>query len=412
MQRDPSGRFILPAIAALTVAWSCALAPAVAAPIEDVPALSAATILGAQVRGANYHIDDLVRSDGFLQIFSLVTTYGRYQVEGRDMLKVRLRELGAVTALDQMDKSKVYLDAAGKAAMQPVNLATGLVTDPSGTVEKTVSGVGALFGRIGSGVANMGKSRESAADSLLGVSSAKRQIAARLSVDPYTDFKPLAQRLDDVARVMAMGNLTISAAFSAIPGGGGMLVSTSRTTQDVAQMVLDKTASELRDANRAKLTSMGVPAGVTGAFLDNASFTPLDHTIIVAALAKMPGVANRNLFITRASQAPNRDLAFFVRRRAEMIVDYHTGVEPLADFTLVGGLPLNRTRAGKIVGIFPIDQLVWTRQASDFVAVMDRDIRARKLASAVEVRIAGTTTATAKQGLSEYGWMVFEQGAR
>jgi hypothetical protein len=99
---------------------------AIPAQIEEPSTVSAAAILGSPLRGPNYEIANAVRSDGFLYIFSLNTNYGRYQIEGRDMLKMRLRELGAIAALEQMNKSQAYIDAAEKAAMKPVNLAAGL----------------------------------------------------------------------------------------------------------------------------------------------------------------------------------------------------------------------------------------------------------------------------------------------
>jgi hypothetical protein len=174
--------------AALHVWFALGVARALAAEIEDPSIASAAAVLGTELRGPNYEIENAVRSDGFLYIFSLNTAYGRYQVEGRDMLKLRLRELGAVAALEKMNKSQAYLDAATKAAMKPAKLAEGLVTNPISTVEQSMSGVGALFSRIGSAAANMGHDRDSVADSALGVSSARRQIAYKLGVDPYTDF--------------------------------------------------------------------------------------------------------------------------------------------------------------------------------------------------------------------------------
>jgi len=379
-----------------------------AAPIEGLPVVSAAAILGAEATGANYQIDNAVRSDGFLYLFSLNTPYGRFQVEGRDMLKKRLRELAAIVTLEQMNKSQVYANAAAKAAMKPVDLATGLVTNPAGTIEKSISGVGAMFSRFSSAASNIGKSRENAADSLLGVSSAKRQIAVKLGVDPYTDFKPLAERLDGIARVTALGNLTISGAFMAIPGGAGMAVSYSKTTQEIGRMVADKTASELRESNRAKLAHMGVSKPVMNAFLDNTYYTPLDQTVLVAALGRMIGVKDRHLFVVRASQAPNGDLAFFMRRRAETLSDHHTRVEPLSDFIEVRGFPLNRTRSGKVLVLVPLDQFVWTKQGSDLAAAVNQDVKQRKLGTAIEFRVGGTVTATAKQGLSERGWKVFE----
>ena len=332
VRRNASMRLKGLMVAALTIAFTCGTSVAFGAQIESPPAASASAILGGQVRGSNYQVDDAVRSDGFLQIFELNTTYGRYQVQGRELLKVRLHELAAVVTLGHMDKSQAYVDAAAKAAKKPIELAEGLVTNPVDTVQQSMSGVGALFSRIGSGAANIGHGRDNTADSLLGVSSAKRQIAFKLGVDPYTDFKPLADALTDMAHVTALGDLTVSAAFSAIPGGAGMVVSYSKTTQEVGQMVLDKTPSELRDANRAKLSAMGVPGTIINAFLDNAFYTPVDQTVIVAALVKMNGVGNRDLFVRRASQAPSRDLAFFTRTRAELLADQNSRTDPFVDF--------------------------------------------------------------------------------
>jgi hypothetical protein len=129
-----------------------------------------------------------------------------------------------------------------------------------------MSEVGALFSRIGSAAANVGHDPDNVADSTLGVSPGKRQIAYELGVDPYSDFKPLADALEDMAQVTALGDLTVSGAFMAIPGGAGMAVSYSKTGQEVEQMVLDKTPSELRDTNRAKLVAMGVPEPTINAF--------------------------------------------------------------------------------------------------------------------------------------------------
>ena len=276
----------------ITAFLALGTASAFSAQIETPPTASARAILGGQVQGSNYQIEDPVRSDGFLQIFTLNTPYGRYEVQGREMLKVRMRELAAVAVLERIDKSQTYVDAAAKAVKKPVDLAVGFVSNPVGSVQQSMSGVGELFSRIGSGITNAGRGRDNLAGSLLGVSSAKRQIAYRLGVDPYTDFKPLLDALNDTARVTALGDLTVSGAFMAIPGGAGMVVSYSKTTQEVGQIVLDKTPSQLRDANRAYLAAMDVPGATISAFLDNTFFTPMDQTIIVAAMEKMKGVGN------------------------------------------------------------------------------------------------------------------------
>ena len=97
-----------------------------------------------------------------------------------------------------------------------------------------------------------------------------------------------------------------------------------------------------------------------------------------------------------------------MRRRAELIFEHHTRVEPIADFVNVGGFPLNRTRSGKLVVVAGMDQLVWTKQANDLVAVMDEQVKRGKLANFVELRITGTATPRAREGLRERGWKLVE----
>ena len=71
-----------------------------AAGFETPPTASAGEILGDEVGGPNYYVDDVVRSDGFLQVFTLVTDYGRFTVQGRALLDRRLDELRAIAAIE------------------------------------------------------------------------------------------------------------------------------------------------------------------------------------------------------------------------------------------------------------------------------------------------------------------------
>jgi hypothetical protein len=244
------------------------------------------------------------------------------------------------------------------------------------------------------------------------VTAAKRQIAARLGVDPYTDFKPLADALAEAARVTAFGNLAVSAAFAAIPNPARAAVSGAKTTQELGQMVRDKTPSELRDLNRGRLAAMGVKDRIASAFLDNTHYTPTDQTAIVAALTKLGGVADRQLFVVRASQAPNRDLAYFIRLRAEMLAACHAQMAPLSTFVDLRGFALNQGRNGKVIVILPVDELAWTKEASRLIEAIGQDIKARKLGSGVELLVSGALTPLARKSLSERGWKVVERVAR
>ena len=137
----------------------------------------------------------------------------------------------------------------------------------------------AHFRPVASGAQDLGKSHENVAASALGVSAAKRQIAVRLGVDPYTDFQPLAQALREAAHMTALGKLAIDAALMAIAGTAGVCLSHGKTGQNVVEMARGKTSSELRDMNRAKLAEMKISAKAISAFLEHASYTSTDQTM-------------------------------------------------------------------------------------------------------------------------------------
>ena len=52
-----------------------------------------------------------------------------------------------------------------------------------------------------------------------GVTDHKRKLAAKMGVDPYTDFPPLDARLSRLAEAAAAGGLTVSVAMLAVPVG-------------------------------------------------------------------------------------------------------------------------------------------------------------------------------------------------
>ena len=399
-------------LAALGTVLVLAGATPLRAQTESAPVGNASAILGAKARGANYQIEQSVRSDGFLQVFVLTTPYGKYQVEGRDMLELRLKELAAVYTLEHMSKSQEFLQAAAKAATRPLGVITNMASKPGSNLENTMTGVGAMFSRMGSNLSNIGQIDQRPVQSALGVTAAKRQIAFRLGVDPYTDFKPLADALAEAARVAAFGNLAVSAAFSAIPNPARAAIAGAKATQELGQMVRDKTPSELRDLNRGRLAAMGVSDRIANAFFDNIHYTPTDQTAIAAALTKLGGVADRQSFVVRASQAPNRDLAYFIRLRAEMLAACHAQAAPLRAFVDLRGFALNQGRNGKVVVILPVDELAWTKEASGLVDAIDQDIKARKLGNGVDLLVSGTLTPLARKSLSGRGWKVVERVAR
>jgi len=389
-------------LSAFVLAAGCG---AFAAEFEQPPIADAATLLGAPAAGSNFRVANPVQSDGLLHIYDIETPYGPLRVEGDSVLQVRLSELAAITALEKLEATKQFADGLKAAAARPVDFVGDAIDDPVGTLKGTVSGVGRLFKRTASGVRNIGKGQDNVADSLLGVSAAKREIALNLGVDPYTDFKPLADHLERAARAAALGGLTVRGALALIPGGAVAAVSSVSTMSSVADLVRSRTPSELRDINRTRLESAGVSTSTIDLFLDNQAYTPTDQTIFAEAISSLGPIGHVELFVARAAAAGSRDIAIFRRRRAELLSRYNTTVTPLQDFVLVLGIPLTSTKDGRMIALFPFDLVAWTDLIGGLVEAAASELKSDV---PVELVITGSATPLARSQLRQLGWTLTE----
>lgn len=377
---------------------------AAAAEFEQPPVGDAVEILGGRAAGLNFRVVSPVPSDGLLRIYDIETSYGPLRAEGDAMLQIRLRELDAIKTLEGLEGTSQFAEGLRVAAAQPLEFVGDAIDDPLGAARSTVSGASRLFRRAASGVRNAGRGRDNAAQSLLGVSAAKRELAAELGVDPYTDYAPLATLLERAARASALGGLTVRGVLMLIPGGIGAVASTTATVSNVADLVKTRTPSELRDINRAKLQALGISAATIDLFLDNQAYTPADQTAFAEAIGTLGSVADLELFVVRAAGAGSRDLAVFQLRRAELLAHYHATVAPLQGFILVSGIPLTTTVDGRIVAIFPFDMVSWTDVTGGLAEVLTAELHSGPL----EFAITGAATPLARSELSRLGWTVTE----
>lgn len=378
-----------------------------AAELEEGAVTSAKEVLGAAASGANYRVQDRVATDGLLRIYTLETSYGTYTLYGDAMLLQRRKELAALAALEKQSQSEAFGDALLRAGTAPVEFAGDLVTKPKATIQRTVSGIGQLFDRVASGLENVGKDGPgNTVNAALGVSAAKRKIASDLGVDPYTDFTPLAQELDDFAKATAFGGLAMKVGFAFVPGPVGTAISATSTAQGLGALVRDKTPAQLLDINRARLGKLGVPRATAGKFLSNSFYTPADQTVIVAALRRLQGVKDLGFYVDRLAGANSRDLAVFLRTRTELLAAYQQRTGAITRIVNIKGIPLTRQKDGSIMFLGPIDSLTWNERVSRTFAVVTSAIRKNDPDAALVLAISGTATPLGKSELGKLGWSV------
>jgi hypothetical protein len=361
--------------------------------------------LGKAATGSNYTVKPIVRSDGVMRIFDVDTPYGKFAFDGVEFTKLRLHELDAVAALEKMSQSDRFGQAFGRAALGPIKFGADLITNPADTVERSLTGIGNMFDRVGAGLSNNRADRDNLVESLLGVSDTQRELAVELDVDPYTDFPPLAQRLKEMASAMASGGLPIRAGLSFVPGGIGIAVSSVATVSDAKDTLRSKTAAQVIAEVRTTLSSLGISEETINRLVENRNFTPADLLIMARALKQL-NANNTAAFVDHAAGAGSRNMAFYHRRRAQILAARSTELGGIAAFVTFGGQPINVARNGNIVAAFMVDDIAWTEiQQRTFVAATTEIHRTNPGAVPV-LATTGTVTPMAAAEIGKRGWKI------
>lgn len=368
---------------------------------EVPPEVSAASLLRGNEKGPNYTVLSPVQSDGLMRIFRVETPFGTYRVQGDAQLKTRIRELAAVRRLETMKASDTFVKSLGQAAAAPLKYGADLITDPKETLTRSVSGIANMFDRIGAGVRNQGASRDNVATSLLGIDTARRHLAVELGVDPYSDFPPLQKQLEDVATAAGLGGLSIQALTMAIPGGAGVAVSSVASANTFADTLKQKTSAQIIDQVSATLKRLGVPDATVVDFVRNRSYSPADLLAISMALQQL-NAKRSSIFIAKAADARSADEGAFQTQRAVAIARNSAILGGIRSFVDVGGFPLNLTANGRLVAVFPLDELAWTDRVEGMVTRLDAARPKDGPAPILSTNAAITPMAAAE--LTKLGW--------
>jgi len=378
---------------------------ALARAAEPAPETSAKSVLGADAKGENWTVAPAVRSDGFVRLYAVETPYGDFQVNGHRRMSERLQELRALKALEEMSETEVFADAVATAGLAPIRFGRDLVLDPVETTGNLVSGIGNMFDRAVDEVEHAGASRDSFVESIVGVKKAMRELAFELKVDPYTDFTPLRDGLEDIARVMAAGDISVSAATSVIPGGAGIAVSASSRASNLANPIRDKSSAEIAAVVTAKLKALDVDDATIESFLQNTSYSPGDQFAVAEALEVLKA-GNSAAFVLRAAEAASADVAKFHRYRAELMAKQSSRLGTLKEFYVVSEFALNRDAGGGLVAAFPFDGLAWTETVSKSLTALSREIATRGETKAPLFVTTGKISAVAEAELKKRGWKI------
>ena len=321
-----------------------------------------------------YAIVDTISWDGLINTYTLETGYGRIRVDGTPLLMVRAHELEVLARMQQLEESEVFKQALKQSARSPLTGAAALIEAPIPTLKGAASGVGRWFSDVGRAIISDDPHQANAAKTALGQATAKRAFAYQFGVDPYSSFKPLQEKLDDIAWAAAGGGLTIKAVFSMIPDVVGTVVAVTGTTEGMRALVRDNSPAQLAVINRKKLKAMKTPDSLADALLANAAYTPQELTILIGEIYGLKSIRGRGELLAAAARVEDEAKAVFMRYRVQMIAKYVQRTQAKGGMVAVDQTLFLKTDTGKVVGHFPVDMIHAAPELTTRLAHFDKVI--------------------------------------
>ena len=128
------------------------------------------------------------------------------------------------------------------------------------TGKGVATGIGHWFSDIGRSIVSDDPHQEGTLKTAIGYAAAKRRFAYEFGVDPYSNYEPVQEALNEIALAAVGGGMTPKVAFGLIEKPIGSALRATGTFDTMKKLVRDKSPAELEDINEEKLKAMGVHA--------------------------------------------------------------------------------------------------------------------------------------------------------
>ncbi len=375
--------------------------------LEQTTELKASELLGPDLLNSNlYTVDEAVINDGLLNHYTVRSRFGVFRAVSTMAAKHLLHEITAIAAMKKIETKDTAVDAVVQSGKNTVDAVANLVTDPEKTLEGAAAGVSSLFNRASQSVGKRKttNAEDNKLEQFIGKSKSKGDIATKYGVSVYSLNPVLQGELDRLAWADYLGGIGVGLAQSAIPGVGGLLLSTSGTARLLNEVINNTPASELWVRNKNKLAAMGIDADTAELYLNNPSFSPALQTLMVEALEGMKGVANRTLFIKISLQANTHQIARTLTEIATMTAGYHKNVAPLASLSPFGRILYGKTQKGTAVLTIPADHVLWNDKVADAAGWLLEPMGTKTKRAAMQMWILGDFSKKAQTELQALGW--------
>ena len=391
------------------------------------------------LQSGNYTVGDIVRSDGFLNIYTLDSKFGSIEVTSTFFLLKRIKEIEAMIEMENTSQVVEFAKGIQDSATGMVISAKGLLINPIGTVSGTVSGLHLMFRSTSAdvsegveyaaeGVTNFalsgneedegGEDDASIEDmttdtvmSLIGFEDAKRERAFDLGLDYYSRNQTLQENLDRFTQASFAGNKAASFGMGAVPGLSDVMTAFSLidSAQSFNTTLRDYSASTLSILNRDALVGMGIGEDIVDLFLANQLYTPRERTAIVVALNSMTDVKDRAEFVKFSVLTENVNVALFNHSQAVMYAAIHKKETKLDRFVVFSGrISAALSNNGNFVFCAPLDHLYWTEDLAEFMDNISQEVDTIPEVKNKQLWLTGSVSKLAHQSLQALGWTILE----
>lgn len=375
------------------------------------------------LKGEHHQVASTVRSDGYLNYYTIRSDYGEFSAISTAMLKTRVGEINALAELDDLSQTAVFINAAADAGVGQLKSIKQFAVHPVETVVGIPSGVGRLFKRysrqagdavdatkefvagddVEAAEGEVGESEstsdetKSLTESFFGISGAERAWAQKLGTDPYSTNEVLKAAIKDVAWAERLGRFGMG--FLGVPEIPGADI-----IGEVNDAVWSKDPYELQDLNRSRLIETGADEDLIEAYLENPNLSPSQQTLLTAAIAEIDGASGRDGILVQALIPESEAEANFLIKSVMMLAWYHISQNPVIEITTQSAIPTGITADGTAVMLFAVDHVYWTETMAKVAG-----IRSLQNPDADrEIWLLGTASQRAREELMNLGFEVHE----
>jgi hypothetical protein len=395
---------------------------AMAGDFETPPAEPAAASLPAELAsGPNFHVDEPVAADGLMHHYVVDSHFGIFPAYGREALKIRVREVAALTQIAKTSDVDVVTNTVSRRVKSDAKTLTQVATNPVKTVVGIPKGIGHLFGGYkaqanelsdsakkqgGSGgtsnVAQDAKSNATKyADRYLGESAAERRYYQQLGVDPYTNNAVLRKAVRHIAKIDAATNLGMH--FVGIPG-----VPYLGDVRRAMDAIYTEDPAVLRARQRTTLAGYGLSPEEITRFENTLLLSPTRQALLAEVAKSLDGVAGRDELFRHAMSVTSEEEVQVFLQSAGLLVSLHAH-RPVTRIVAGLRLPTAQFGDGRIVVLGAFDSVYWTEDVATYEAALRAALS--PASKGMEVWLSGTISPRARSELTTRGWDVHDNAA-